>query len=123
STFARLELALLASALFALTFLAFGGKVDTAHWPALYLAPFPFLIWAAVRLGVGGTSFSLLVFAAATIAQALRSDGPFATYSSIADVVSLQAFLVTTSVPLLLLAAIMDERRRTSDLLRESDAR
>ena len=118
-----LELALLAPLIFAVSFLAFGGSVDAAHWPALFLAPFPLLLWAAVRLGVGGTSASLLVFAAATTGQALRHNGPFAAQSPIDTMMSLQAFLITISVPLMLLAALIDERRRTTDLLRQSDAR
>ena len=120
---AGIELALLAPLIFALSFLAFGGSLDAAHWPALFLTPFPLLLWAAVRLGVGGTAASLLVFAVATIGQALRHHGPFAAQSSIEDVMSLQAFLITSSIPLLLLAALIDERRRTADLLRQSDAR
>lgn len=119
---ARVELALLALPLFVLTFIALGGGVDTRHWPALFLTPFPFLLWAAVRLGVGGTCIALLVLAGAAITQALRSQGPFAAYSPMADVVSLQAFLITVSVPLILLAALMDDRRRVqseADELRE----
>jgi PAS domain S-box-containing protein len=119
----RIEVALMAALLFALTLLAFGSAVDAVHWPALYLAPVPLLLWAAVRLGVGGTCVSLLAFAAGAIVEALRHVGPFAAQSPIEGVASLQAFLVATSVPLLLLAAIMDERRRTADLLRQSEAR
>lgn len=119
----RLELAVLAPLLFIPSFLAFGGTLDVAHWPALFLTPFPFLLWAAVRLGVGGTSCSLLVLAAAIVTQALRHNGPFAEGSPIEEVISLQAFLVTSSIPLMLLAALMDERRRTADLLVQSEAR
>ncbi|NJM34629.1 MAG: 1-deoxy-D-xylulose-5-phosphate reductoisomerase [Rhodomicrobium sp.] len=74
---------------------------------ALLLTPTPLLLWAAVRLGVGGTSIALLTLAAAIIAQALRHQGPFAASSSIQDVIALQVFLVLISVPVLLLAAIV----------------
>nr|WP_283938549.1 MASE1 domain-containing protein [Sphingomonas alba] len=119
----RLELLLLIALLFAFSFEAFGAAANTTSWPALFLAPFPFLIWAAVRLGVGGTSVSLLVLASATIVQALWHHGPFALQSPARDVISLQAFLVTISIPLILLAALMDERRWTAALLRLSEAR
>ena len=118
-----IELGLLAALLFALSFLAFGGAMNAASWPALFLTPFPLLLWAAVRLGVGGSCVALLALAAAVIAQALLHQGPFAAHSSIDDVLSLQAFLVTLSIPQLLLAALLDERRRTAELLRQSEAR
>jgi PAS domain S-box-containing protein len=117
------ELAALAGLLFACTFLAYDGNVDAARWPVLFLVPFPFLLWAAVRLGVGGTCLSLLVFATATIVQALWHHGPFAVDAPIDQVTSLQTYLVTTSIPLILLAALMDERRQAEFLLQLSEAR
>lgn len=123
SQYPDLELGALIALLFAFSFAAYGGGTDAAAWPALFLAPFPFLLWAAARLGVGGTSLALLALACAIVAQALRHSGPFALQSPIADVISLQAFLITISIPLLLLAALMDERRRTANLLRQSAGR
>ncbi len=120
---AGVELALLAPLIFGVSFLAFGGSVDAAHWPVLLLTPFPLLLWAAVRLGVGGTSASLLVVAIATADQALRHNGPFAAQAPIDGLLSLQAFLVTGAIPLMLLAALTDERRRAAALLRQADAR
>ena len=123
SSLPRQELTVLILLLFALSFAAFGGRADAIRWPALFLAPLPFLLWAAVRLGVGGTCLSLLVLAMATVAQALRHYGPFSVQSPIEDVISLQAFLITVSIPLILLAAVMDEHRRTAMLLRQSEGR
>lgn len=117
------ELVVLAALLFVCTFLAYDGKVDAGRWPVLFLVPFPFLLWAAVRLGVGGTCLSLLVFATATIVQALWHHGPFAVGAPIDQVTSLQTYLVTTSIPLILLAALMDERREADWLLQQSEAR
>jgi signal transduction histidine kinase len=76
------------------------------------------LIWAAARTGVGGTSLALLAFTAGILVPALRHHGPFAPDAPLADVVALQVFLVTRSVIVLLLAALLDERRRTAGLLR-----
>jgi len=117
------ELALLVALLFSLTFVAFGKGVDFASWPALLLTPFPFLLWAAVRLGIGGTCAALLTTAAAIIADALRHVGPFSAHSPIGDVISLQIFLIAISIPLILLAAMVDERRRTASLLQQSEER
>lgn len=117
------ELAISVVAIFAVSFVSFGGRLDTASWPALFLAPLPLLLTASVRLGVGGTSVSLVALASAIIAQALRHNGPFANHAPAEDVTSLQVFLITTSLPLILLAALMDERRRTMRLLHQSEAR
>jgi PAS domain S-box-containing protein len=118
-----LELIVLVTLVFGISVVVFGSGFDATHWPALFLAPFPLLIWTAVRLGVGGTSLSLLVLAAAIVVQALRHNGPFAVQTPIEDVTSLQMFLIASSIPLILLAALMDERRRTISLLRQSEAR
>ena len=119
----NLELAIVSVLLFGLTFLSFGGSVSASHSVALLLTPTPLLLWAAVRLGVGGTSIALLSLAAAIITQALRHVGPFAAQSAIDEVISLQVFLVLVAVPMILLAALMDERRRTESLFRQSEER
>ncbi len=113
------ELTLLAGVLFMLSLFAFGGMVDSAPGPALFLAPLPLLLWAAVRTGVGGTCVSLLVLAAGIVVQAALKNGPFAANAPIEDTISLQMFLVTRSAPVLLLAALMDERRRAAERLRQ----
>jgi signal transduction histidine kinase len=118
----RRELTLLAGLLFMLSLFAFGGMIDSAPGPELFLAPLPLLLWAAVRMGVGGTCLSLLVLAAGIIVQALLDNGPFAPHSPLEDTVSLQMFLITRSAPVILLAALMDERRRSADLLRQFEA-
>ena len=114
----RLELALIALALFAVGAFAFEGIIDVEYGSAPFLAPLPLLIWAAVRTGVGGTSLALLAFTAGILVPALRHSGPFAPGAPHGDVAALQVFLVTRSVIVLLLAALLDERRRTGDLLR-----
>lgn len=117
------ELAVVSGLMFVLGILSFGAKVSPAHWPAVLLTPSPLLLWAAVRLGVGGTSLALLSMGAALIVRALRDEGPFAAHSHINDIISLQVFLIVMSVPLMLLAALMDERRRTERLFRRSEER
>lgn len=116
------EIALVIPALFVMSLVAFGGILDAASWPAVYVLPIPLLLWATARFGVGGTSLALLVMGIGISIQALRQLGPFASPSLVEELVSLQSYLAATSVPLLLLAAMMDERRRTATLLRQFEA-
>ena len=120
---AAIELATVSMLLFVVGVISYGAKVSPSHWPAVLLAPSPLMLWAAVRLGVGGTSLALLSVAAALIVRALGNQGPFAAQSSVDEIISLQVFLIVISVPLLLLAALMDERRRTERLFRQSEER
>lgn len=117
----RIEIALTALAVFAVSFAAFGGLVDAESWPAAYLAPLPFLLWAASRFGVGGTALTLLAMAVGIVAQGILHTLPFADLPQIYEVVSLQIFLAATSAPMMMLAALMDERRRAANLLRQSE--
>jgi two-component system sensor histidine kinase UhpB len=80
--------------------------------PAQLYAPLPFLLWAAVRFGSGGTSVSLLVIAVLAIGGALHAYGPFVTESPEDNLLSLQFFLLVISVPLMVLAALMAERQQ-----------
>jgi signal transduction histidine kinase len=118
------ELAALALGLLLVSLVVFSLEPRSPGYEVtLRLAPLPFLLWAAIRLGVGGTSLSLLLFAGAILAGALAGRGPFAIHSPNAEVVSLQIFLITASVPLLLLAALVEERRGTAEALQQSEAR
>ena len=89
---------------------------------ALVYAPLPLLLWAAVRFGVGGLCLSLLIFAFLSLSAALAGRGPFAT-SPEENAVSLQIFLIGSCIPLMLLAALVEERRRSEFALRESQQR
>jgi two-component system, chemotaxis family, CheB/CheR fusion protein len=88
--------------------------------PALLLAPLPFLIWAAVRLGVGGTSLTLLVVAGVAVVNAYVGRGPFIHQAPDVNVVSLQIFLTAICIPVLLLAAVVEERRQAEESLRRT---
>ncbi len=116
------EIALVVPTLFVISLVAFGGVVDAGEWPALYLMPLPLLLWATARFGVGGICLALLAMAVGIAIQALRQQGPFAAPSLVEEVASLQAYLAATSAPLLLFAALMEERRRTANLLRQFEA-
>jgi signal transduction histidine kinase len=77
---------------------------------ALYL-PLPLLLWAAVRFGPGGASLSALIVAIVAITSAMTGNGPFGQGNTAEHVLSLQLFLCMFTVPLLLLATEISERR------------
>jgi signal transduction histidine kinase len=116
------ELVVVIIALLVASLLAFGwNHPQPQYLPILLLAPLPLLLWAAIRLGVGGTSLSLLVFAGSVSASALTGRGPFALSSPMQDVLALQVFSITVSIPLVLLAALVEERTQTANTLRLSE--
>ena len=79
---------------------------------ALLYAPVPFLVWAAVRFGSIGTSTATVVVALLETRGAINRVGPFVTGSPSESALSIQLCLILTSIPLLLLSAVMQERRQ-----------
>src|SRR5262249_25916498 len=53
----------------------------------------------------------------------IHERGPFSALSPVDTVLSLQAFLILMSVPLMFLSAVMNERHKTAHALRESEER
>jgi signal transduction histidine kinase len=110
------ELGLLTLGLAAVGIVVFGRAAPaSANLPALLLAPLPLLLWAAVRLGLGGLCFCLLVVAGLSLSNAFAGRGPFVTASPAENTLSLQIFLLAISAPLILLAALVQERQRAED--------
>jgi PAS domain S-box-containing protein len=90
---------------------------------ALLYMPLPFLLWAAVRFGVAGASASVLVVTLISIWGTAHGRGPFVSYSSLENALSLQIFLILVSIPQLYLAAALEERRKAEEALRASEER
>lgn len=72
----------------------------------------PFFFWAAVRFGTGGISAALLISALTTSVVARAGSRPFTTLTPQESLLALQIYLVVMAVPLFVLAALLDERRR-----------
>jgi two-component system sensor histidine kinase UhpB len=89
--------------------------------PARLYAPLPFLLWAALRFGPGGTSASLLLIAVLAIWGALHELGPFVTQSPADNLLSLQLFLLAISVPFFILAALTAERQQENSERRQRE--
>jgi PAS domain S-box-containing protein len=120
----RVEAAVMIGGLLAVSALVFAwGYSRRGTAPALFFLPLPFLLWSAVRFGPLGTSASLLVLVFASIWGAVEGLGPFVKMSLEHNVLSLQMFLLAMSVPLFFLAAVIEERRKKEESLRESEER
>jgi signal transduction histidine kinase len=121
----HIEFVSLAAGVYVITSLALGWTTrDPMLYPALLLAPLPLLLWAAVRFGVFGSSLSLLIITLVLLLSAFGGSGPFATVSQsdVRNVASLQLYLIIISVPLMLLAALIEERQRVGDALNRLNA-
>jgi PAS domain S-box-containing protein len=88
--------------------------------PALLYSLVPFLLWSALRFGSIGTSASAMIVASLSLWGAVRGRGPFVALGPAQSVLSLQLFLFFTSAPFLVLAALIEERKRAEAESREA---
>jgi signal transduction histidine kinase len=115
-----LEAAVLFLGLLAASLVAFDlPLVDANAAPALFYAPLPFLVWAAVRLGPAGTAGALALLVVVTIWGAVGGLGPFAGGDPQDTARDMQLFLIAVAVPMLLLAVALEERGRVAHDARE----
>jgi PAS domain S-box-containing protein len=91
--------------------------------PALLYAPLPLLLWAAVRFGAPGTSVGVLLVALFAIWGAIHGHGPFVSSSAAENALAMQLFVIVISVPLMTLAAVIEERGRAEEAARRSEER
>src|SRR5262249_10924920 len=83
-----------------------------SHLPAFLYLPMPLVLWAAARFGMRGASAAILVVILASISAALDVPTVFMSADAETNVLGLQLFLVTLSVPMLLLGAAIEDSRR-----------
>src|SRR5467141_3837859 len=120
----RIEAGLLAVSLLAVAFVSFAAEdgapaidLNPSHSPLAFLMPF--LLWAAVRFGPAGASLSLLTTALVAIWAGTQGRGPFTRLPAAESVFALQIFLIAVAIPLMCLAALIEERRRVEKELGE----
>ena len=105
------ELAILLLLLAATSFVIFS---DLHSIPVkLHLMAFavlPFIIWAAIRFGVGVTALSILVVAAIATVETALGSGPFSSNTTFENAVLLDVYFAVLSVSGLSLAAVISER-------------
>src|SRR5215475_6156118 len=90
---------------------------------ALLFLPLPFLLWAAVRFGVLGASTAISIVGFLAIWSASHGHGPFSRDTAEQSALSIEIFLIGLTIPLLLLAALIEERATGENELRESESR
>jgi two-component system, LuxR family, sensor kinase FixL len=120
----RFEAGLLAASLLLVGTGVFLGPIERADavpgTPGTSVAfLLPFILWAAVRFGPGGASGSLLTMTLLAIWAATHGRGPFTGLALAESVHALQMFLTIVAIPLMCLAALIDERRRSQEALQE----
>ena len=67
-----------------------------------------------------GISVSMLIITFQAIWGTMRGHGPFLTQTPAENALALQLFLLVTATPLMLLAVVIEEERRSKEALRES---
>ena len=90
---------------------------------ALYYLPVPLLVWAAVRFGTRGIASGLAVVTCFAITDVTSLRDQLAVLQMPQEVLSLQLYLIATAVPMLLLAAQIEERRHADIALQASEMR
>ena len=116
------EAALLGIALATLGILTFAAP-DSELSPAMLYASFAILLWGTVRFGVPGACAPMLLVGMLATWGALNQLGPFAAHSPADNTVALLVFLVITIGSLLLLAAVLEERRSLEQASTASEGR
>lgn len=89
--------------------------------PALLYAPLPLLVGAAVRFGPWGASASILTCAVMAIWAAGSGQGPFVTRSPAENALAIQLFLIAGWIPVMGLAAVLEERAHADAKARWSE--
>ena len=91
--------------------------------PALLYMPLPILLWAAVRFGPKGVNLCLAVVTFLAIWSAAHGRGPFVAYSPEQNALSIQLFLTLISMPLMFLAAVIQQLGHAEEATRQNGDR
>jgi two-component system, NarL family, sensor histidine kinase FusK len=104
-------------------FLIFNDRLlgEVKH-DVLAFGVFPFVIWAATRFRMIGSSFAILVIATIATLETALGSGPFAQSSPFQNSALLQVYLAVLAVSGLTLAAVVAEREQT-EAERTNDSR
>jgi two-component system sensor kinase FixL len=97
----------------------FGSGADSA----LLFLPLPLLLWAAIRFGSLGASSAISIVSFLAIWSAAHGHGPFSGGTAEQNALSIQIFLIALAIPLMFLAAVIEERSKGNAQLRESESR
>ncbi|MEO0541108.1 MAG: MASE1 domain-containing protein [Cyanobacteria bacterium P01_A01_bin.105] len=121
-----LELCLCMGLVMAMSTVVFGSQPDStvAQYPLEYL-PFPFVVWAALRLGLRGTTLASFLVSVIAVVGAVYRGGPFITKvdgNLNEAILLLQAYIAVVSVTALVLSVVVTERQQSEAQLARSEA-
>src|SRR5271170_2844800 len=77
----------------------------------------PLMLWSALRFGSTGVSTSVIVIAVLAVWGATHGRGPFIGSGPLHGVLSLQLFLLFAAAPFMVLAAVVEEQKQSSEQL------
>ena len=120
----RIEALTLLVLLAVIGMVVFGGWFPTPvkNYPLAHLS-FPFLIWAAFRLGQRGVTLSLILLMTIAIWGTRHGFGPFARGGPNESLLLVQVFAGAFSVMSMFLVAVVEERREAARTLKLSERR
>ena len=118
----HLEAAALLTALFSLGYALFFTRTPHTS-PALLYSLVPILLWSALRFGYAWAATCCSIVALLSVWGAVHGRGPFLESDPIHRVLSLQLFLLFTATPFMVLAVLVEERKRHESVLSESEER
>ena len=101
---------------------AFSRSAGSPGFAAVLYTPLPLLLWAAFRFGPGGIGGGALLVSMVASWNVIHGRGPFSSRSPVEEVVSLQLFLLASTLPLLCLSAVIRERDRASLAVQASES-
>src|SRR5579864_5819314 len=91
--------------------------------PVLLYSLLPFLLWSALRFGLMGISTTMIIVDVLSTWGAVHGGGPFTGSMPLSNVLSLQLFLFFAATPFMVLAVLVEERKRAEQATRESEER
>ena len=118
----HLEAVAMITGLVLLSYLSFTFPEGSSS-PALLYSLIPLLVWSALRFGSAGISSAVMVVVFFSIWGAVHGRGPFVEPGQVDNVFSIQLFLICSATPLMVLAAIQEERKGAEKALRTSEER
>lgn len=123
STRARIaELLAIEILLLAVGHFAFGSS-SGGMLPAMLYAPVPLLLWAALRFGLAAVCWALLALAYQSTWGAIHGNGTFIGSNPADSVLHLQLYLLLSSLPLMFLAVVIEQRSRAFAELAQQEKR
>jgi two-component system CheB/CheR fusion protein len=108
----------------AISLLVFGGSgLVTSGYAAPDYAVLPILMWAALRFGMLGTSFSIFIISTVAVLGTVKGFGPFAGGSTNENLISLQLFMFVAALTCFVIAIAKSGRDRAEELMHRSEER